>query len=79
VDQGRAEMSMNLKEAPSGGGHGRPGWRFRDSRAYHNRTGALLGIDIGGKNEVYFGQNLLHDSPKNSSLLSVGDPLTVFV
>lgn len=43
-----------------------------------NRTGGILGIEFGGKDEFYFAQNLIHDSKKKTGVLSVGDTLTVF-
>ncbi|GAB5029618.1 mosc domain protein [Nannochloropsis oceanica] len=42
------------------------------------RTGAILGIGYGGKDEFYFAENLIHDSKKKTGVVSVGDPLRVF-
>jgi len=46
--------------------------------SHTNRTGAILGIKFGGRDDFYFAQNLIHDSKKKTGVLSVGDPLTVF-
>lgn len=42
------------------------------------RTGGILGIDVGGKDEFYFATNLIHDSRKKTGVLSVMDPVMVF-
>lgn len=41
-----------------------------------HRTGEHLGITIGDKTDVYFGQNVVND--KRTGMLRVGDAVTVF-
>lgn len=41
-----------------------------------HRTGEQLGIKIGDKTDVYFGQNVVND--KRTGTLRVGDAVTVF-
>lgn len=46
------------------------------SRPSQHRTGEHLGITIGDKTDVYFGQNVVND--KRTGMLRVGDAVTVF-